>query len=193
MISPIRLLVISYSCDGQGVGETATSYNWVQRLAHISNLTLLTSCIPKRKRPTGRIPPSEQLPEARVIEWDDFPYFRRFRRATSALKPGYVAFLFPCQAVDQNGAGQRRKIRSYSSAVASGHAIPLSGDWSRHTVHYWAACRQRFNTAGVCQRNGVLRRRIRGCVNWMTFDFVTIRGCAGHMRKQTLFCVQGPS
>lgn len=84
--SDLRVLVISPQCDGEDVGETWNAFHWVARLSKICDLTLLTM-----RRP-GRTPPSVQLPGVRVIEWDEFPHFPRYRKMSNSVKPWYPSF-----------------------------------------------------------------------------------------------------
>ena len=39
-----------------------------------------------------RTPPSQQIPDARIVEWPDAKVFARQDRLNSLLKPGYVPF-----------------------------------------------------------------------------------------------------
>jgi hypothetical protein len=84
----LNVLIISPACDAFDVGEAWSAYHWISRLAQVCNVTLLTQKL------EGRIPPSQQLPGVKVIEWVEFPpkLRSRFRRLSSMAKPSYIAF-----------------------------------------------------------------------------------------------------
>ena len=81
-----RLLLITSACDGEDVGEAWVGYQWVSRLAKRHDVTLLTM----HRR--DRTPPSDQLPDVRIVEWPDAKVLGRQERLNSMLKPGYVPF-----------------------------------------------------------------------------------------------------
>ncbi|GEK86255.1 glycosyltransferase family 4 protein [Microbacterium aerolatum] len=80
------VLMIAPACDGEDVGEAWVAAQWATRLAARHDLTILTTY----KR--GHTPMSQQLPDARVIEWAEPPGVGRFERFNSLLQPGYVPF-----------------------------------------------------------------------------------------------------
>jgi glycosyltransferase involved in cell wall biosynthesis len=82
----LRLLLIASGCDCTDVGEAWSSFHWVNGLAKIHDITLLS--FRKRDRPSV----SSQLPGVRVIEWLDLPVVGRWERFNSMLKPGYMNF-----------------------------------------------------------------------------------------------------
>ena len=91
IVSPMRLLLIAPCADGNDVGEAWSAHQWAQRLSERHDVTVLTYY----KR--GHVPPSVQLPKARVVEWHDLPIVDRAERFNSLLKPGYVAFYARCR------------------------------------------------------------------------------------------------
>jgi glycosyltransferase involved in cell wall biosynthesis len=84
----LKLLLIAPTCDGDDVGEAWVGYQWARLLAERHEVTLLTY----HKR--GSRPASQQLPDARVVEWIEPPGLGRAERFNSMLKPGYVPFYF---------------------------------------------------------------------------------------------------
>ena len=82
----LDLLLIAPWCDGDDIGEAWVGYQWVRRLAARHRVTLLSYY----KR--DRVPPSMQIPDARVVEWPDLPLVGRAERMNSLMKPGYFSF-----------------------------------------------------------------------------------------------------
>jgi len=82
----VRVLLIAPTVDRNDVGEAWVAYQWADLLSRRFDVTLLTY----RKRNAPSI--SEQVPQARVIEWREPPGLGRFERFNSLLKPGYPAF-----------------------------------------------------------------------------------------------------
>lgn len=72
--------------DKDDVGEAWVAYQWADLLSQRFDVTLLTY----RKRGARSI--TQQVPNARVIEWLEPPGIGRLERFNSLLKPGYVAF-----------------------------------------------------------------------------------------------------
>lgn len=81
-----KILLIAPACDGEDVGEAWVAFQWAERLAETHDLTLLTTF----KR--GHTPMSRQLPDVRVIEWQEPAGVGRFERLNSLLQPGYLPF-----------------------------------------------------------------------------------------------------
>jgi glycosyltransferase involved in cell wall biosynthesis len=81
-----RLLLLTSACDAEDVGEAWVGFQWVSRLAARHDVTLLTM----HRR--DRTPPSQQLPDVRIVEWPDPKPFARQDRLNSLLKPGYIPF-----------------------------------------------------------------------------------------------------
>lgn len=126
---PLRVLIISPQCDGQGVGETWNAYSWVSRLVPSCDVTLLTSTIPKRFRGPGRKPPSEQLPQIRVVEWESFPYLPRFRKMASMIKPDYFSFYFSVRRWIRRALanGEQFDLAHQLTPLAFRYPSPLKG------------------------------------------------------------------
>lgn len=83
----MKVLLIAPACDGDDVGESWVAFQWAKLLSERVELTLLTTF----KR--GHRPPSEQLPDVEVIEWEEPVGVGRFERLNSLLQPGYLPFL----------------------------------------------------------------------------------------------------
>ena len=81
-----KILLIAPACDGDDVGESWVAYQWANLLSESFDVTLLTTF----KR--GHRPPSDQLPKATVIEWQEPLGFGRFERFNSLLQPAYLPF-----------------------------------------------------------------------------------------------------
>lgn len=81
-----RLLLVIAQCDGGDVGESWCGYKWAFELAHHYDVTMLTNLFP------GDVPPSKQVPHARVVEWPAFPFLSRIPRLNRAIKPWYPNF-----------------------------------------------------------------------------------------------------
>ena len=82
----MKLLMIAPASDGEDVGEAWVGYQWAKRLSERHDLTLLTTY----KR--GHTPMARQLPDVRVIEWQEPPGVGRIERLNSLLQPGYLPF-----------------------------------------------------------------------------------------------------
>ena len=82
----MKILMIAPACDGEDVGEAWVAFQWAKLLSERFDLTLLTTY----KR--GHTPPGRQLPDVRVVEWEEPPGVGRLERLNSLLQPGYVPF-----------------------------------------------------------------------------------------------------
>lgn len=81
-----RLLLIAPTCDGTDVSEPAVAYQWVSRLAARHDVTVLT--YRRRQRPSVR----KQLPDARLVEWQEWPFVARAATLNNLLQPSYAGF-----------------------------------------------------------------------------------------------------
>ena len=86
MTAKVRVLALAPYCDGTDVGEAWCAFQWVSNLAQRADVTLLTL---KRE---GWTPPSSQLPNVEVVEWDELRPGPRFDRLNSMMKPGYIHY-----------------------------------------------------------------------------------------------------
>lgn len=80
------MLAISQPADPRDVGESWSAHQWLSRLSERVDLTVLSY----RKR--GKMPIADDLPGARVIEWQDPPMAGRFERFNALAKPGWFTF-----------------------------------------------------------------------------------------------------
>jgi glycosyltransferase involved in cell wall biosynthesis len=117
-----RILALAPYCDGEDVGEAWCAHQWVANLARHAPVTLLTL------RREGRTPPSVQLPQVEVIEWDEALASSQFSRLTSMLKPGYVAYYAAARRwIAASLAGGRRfDIAQQFSPIALRYPSPLA-------------------------------------------------------------------
>ena len=88
----LRILLIAPTCDGEDVGESWFAHQWASRLGERHAVTLLTY----HKR--GHRPAREQLPDVRVVEWQEPPLLGRAERMNSMLMPGYLPFYWRARA-----------------------------------------------------------------------------------------------
>jgi glycosyltransferase involved in cell wall biosynthesis len=78
----LKVLIAGSSFDGTDVGESFSTYQFVEALSRQADVTLL--CLQRQ----GRKPIAEQLPHAQVIAWDEPAFLRkRFERMNAMLKP----------------------------------------------------------------------------------------------------------
>lgn len=118
-----KILIIAPACDGEDVGEAWVAFQWVSRLSHTYEVTLLTTY----KR--GHTPMSKQLPDVRVIEWQEPPGVGRFERLNSLLQPAYVPFYVRArQWIRQRLAdGERFDVAHQVVPVAMRYPSPAAG------------------------------------------------------------------
>lgn len=119
----MRLLLVAPSCDGTDVGEAWVAHQWASRLSERHDLTVLTY--------RGHTRPSavEQLPAARVVEWDQPAFYSRSPRLNSLLKPWYPTFYAHArrwirQAIAR---GERFDVAHQPVPVAMRYPSPLRG------------------------------------------------------------------
>jgi glycosyltransferase involved in cell wall biosynthesis len=82
----LRLLIIASSCDGTDVSESAVAYQWASRLVERHDATILT--YRKRDRASAR----DQYPQARFVEWQEWPLVGRATTINNLLQPSYAGF-----------------------------------------------------------------------------------------------------
>ena len=123
MKARLRVLAVAPYCDGLDVGEAWCAHEWVRNLAKVADVTLLTL---RRK---GRVPPSEQLPEVAVVEWDDMGATGRFERLNSMLKPGYAAFYLRARKWirQAQASGKQFDVGHQFTPIALRYPSPLNG------------------------------------------------------------------
>jgi len=118
----LKLLLIAPGCDGNDVGEAQLGYQWARSLARRHDLTVLTYY------QRGHVPPSRQLPDARVAEWAEPPGLHRADRLNSLLKPGYLPFYFRARAWirDALARGERFDVAHQVMPVALRYPSPAA-------------------------------------------------------------------
>ncbi|WP_375386206.1 glycosyltransferase family 4 protein [uncultured Microbacterium sp.] len=117
------VLMIAPACDGEDVGEAWVAAQWAKRLSERYDLTLLTTY----KR--GHTPMRQQLPGARVVEWQEPPGVGRFERLNSLLQPGYVPFYVNARRWirRRQRAGERFEVAHQVVPVAMRYPSPAVG------------------------------------------------------------------
>jgi glycosyltransferase involved in cell wall biosynthesis len=118
-----QLLLISSSCDGEDVGEAWVGFQWVSRLAARHEVTLLTM----HRR--DRTPPSQQIRDARIVEWPEPKLFGYHERLNSMLKPGYIPFYWGARRWIRNALarGERFDVAHQLLPVAMRYPCPAVG------------------------------------------------------------------
>ena len=119
----LRLLIVCAQCDGEDVGESWCSYQWISRLADKCDVTVLTQRFP------GHTPPSAQLKNANVVEWEAFPYLSATPRLNSTIKPWYPMFYRRARAwLKREAAGTRHfDLIHQISPMAMRYPSPCAG------------------------------------------------------------------
>lgn len=119
----MRVLAVAPYCDGQDVGESWCAFQWVKHLSTLADVTLLAM---HRK---GCVPVSEQLPNVRVVTWDEPSTIAGLKRFNSMLKPGYVAFYLRARSwlAKALAAGETFDIAHQFTPIALRYPSPLAG------------------------------------------------------------------
>ena len=117
------VLLIAPTIDATDVGEAWVAYQWAAGISQRHQATILTYA--KRGAPRA----SEQLPEARVIEWDEPPLLGRAERLNSLMKPGYMPFFLRAHAWAKAARrrGERFDVAHQVVPVAMRYPTPLLG------------------------------------------------------------------
>jgi glycosyltransferase involved in cell wall biosynthesis len=119
----LNVALLAATCDGKDVGESWSSFQWASGLAERCELTVLTYTRP------GHVPTSQQLPNARVIEWGDAPVLGRFERFGAIAKPGWWLFYWRARRWLKAAIrrGERFDLIHQVSPLALRHACPAAG------------------------------------------------------------------
>lgn len=117
------MLLVAPTVDGTDVGESWVAYQWAQQLMGHCDLTVLT--YRKRGRPSAR----DQLPDVRVVEWDEPPFLGRSERFNSLLKPAYAPFYLRVRRWVRNAQehGERFDVAHQPTPVGLRYPTPLAG------------------------------------------------------------------
>lgn len=83
-----KILICAPHVDQYDVGEPHSAFHWVDKLSERFDVTLLTYKLRKSRSTV------EQLPNTRVVEWNDLPLVGRVERFNAAVKPGYLPYYF---------------------------------------------------------------------------------------------------
>ena len=119
----LKLLLVAPACDGNDIGEAWVGYQWARRLAARHDVTVLTY----HKR--GHTHASRQLPDARVIEWEEPAGLGKAERFNSMLMPGYIPFYFRARnwARAALAAGEHFDLAHQPTPVGMRYPSPLAG------------------------------------------------------------------
>jgi len=118
-----RVLLVAPCADGNDVSEAWNAFQWARLLSRRHDLTVLSSY----KR--GHVPLSEQLPDARVVEWPEPALWSRFERLNSLMQPGYVPFHRRARRWVRRhmAAGERFDVALQVVPVALRYPSPVAG------------------------------------------------------------------
>lgn len=119
----MRVLALAPYCDGLDVGEGWCAFQWVKNLSTIADVTLLAL---HRK---GSVPVREQLPNVRVVTWNEPSAISGMKRFNSMLKPGYVAFYMRARSWLNKALaeGETFDIAHQFTPIALRYPSPLAG------------------------------------------------------------------
>jgi glycosyltransferase involved in cell wall biosynthesis len=117
-----KVLLVAPSCDGSDVGEAWVAYQWASGLSSRHDVTVLTY------RQHGRPSAVPQLPEARVVEWEQPPVLSRAARFNSLLKPWYPLFHHHCRRwlAEAHSRGESFDVAHQPVPVAMRYPSPLA-------------------------------------------------------------------
>ena len=119
----MHVLALAPYCDGLDVGEGWCAFQWVKNLSTIADVTLLAL---HRK---GSVPVREQLPNIRVVTWNEPSAISGMKRFNSMLKPGYVAFYMRARSwlAKALAEGETFDIAHQFTPIALRYPSPLAG------------------------------------------------------------------
>lgn len=119
----MKLLLVAPTADKDAVGESWIAYQWVARLAARHEVTVL-SYYQRGKPPLG-----PQLPDARVVEWQEPALIGRNERFSAMFNPGYLPFLRNARRWIRraNAAGERFDVGHQVAPVSLRYPSPLAG------------------------------------------------------------------
>jgi glycosyltransferase involved in cell wall biosynthesis len=119
----MRVLILASHCDRDDVGESFNAYKWVSGLAEFCDVTLLS------QYRWNRVPPSEQIPRATVIEWLEPSWFSQFERFNAMAKPWYPHYYIRTRQVIRRllRAGHQFDIIHHLTPIAIRYPAPCQG------------------------------------------------------------------
>jgi glycosyltransferase involved in cell wall biosynthesis len=115
--------MLAPGCDGNDVGESWSSFQWVQGIAERHEVTLLTL---HRKAQQSV---AEQLPNVSVVQWPDVALPATFERFQSMAKPGYLRFYREAKRwlADARSRGEHFDLVHQVGPLALRYASPAAG------------------------------------------------------------------
>jgi glycosyltransferase involved in cell wall biosynthesis len=118
-----RLLLIAPTCDGTDVSEPAVAYEWVSRLAARHEVTVLT--YRRRARRSVR----SQLPDVRLVEWEEWPLVAHAATLNNLLQPSYAGFYVHARRWIEHALarGERFDIVHQLTPMALRYPSPAAG------------------------------------------------------------------
>ncbi|WP_229872359.1 glycosyltransferase [Promicromonospora soli] len=118
-----HVLLVAPACDGNDVGESWLAYQWAHLLSQRFHVTLLSTY------KKGHVPPSQQLPAVRVVEWAEPPLVHRAERLNSLLQPAYAPFYSRARRYVRKrlAAGDRFDVAHQVTPVAMRYPSPVVG------------------------------------------------------------------
>ena len=119
--TPLRLLVLSPLVDGTDVSEPFFAFKWIEALARLHDVTLLTN------QRAGRVPTAEQLPGVRVVSWPEPAFLGRVERIRAKVKPGWTILAWRASRwlKAELAAGRRFDVAHQLYPAAMRHSSPL--------------------------------------------------------------------
>lgn len=121
-----RILMLAPGCDGNDVGESWSSFQWVKGIAEKHDVTLLTL------QRNGQQSIATQLPNVSVVQWPDLALPSAFERFQSMAKPGYLRFYRGVKRwlTDARSRGEHFDLVHQVGPLALRYASPAAGfDW----------------------------------------------------------------
>ena len=117
----LNVLMIATNCDGTDVGEAWRAFKWVEAMAKMANVTLITF----QRR--DRVPVNKQLPDVETITFAE-PSCRN-ERLNAMLKPGYPYFFFKTRQwiKKQQAQGRHFDIGHQVTPAALRYPTPFLG------------------------------------------------------------------
>jgi glycosyltransferase involved in cell wall biosynthesis len=114
------ILIIAPGCDGTDVGESWSSFQWIDGISKHHNVTVLTQ---KRH---GQQSLREQWSRGETIEWDELPLFHKSERFNSMFKPSYPVFYYQARKWIRNARkrGYRFNLLHQVAPIAPRYPSP---------------------------------------------------------------------
>ncbi|MBG6158978.1 glycosyltransferase involved in cell wall biosynthesis [Labrenzia sp. EL_159] len=119
----MRVLIVSSHCERDDVGESFNAYKWIRALSKKCEVVLVTQYKSHSERP------SKQIPEATVIEWHEFDWFRRFERFNAMAKPWYPYYYWRARREIKKliADGQQFDVMHHLIPIAVRYPNPCAG------------------------------------------------------------------